>query len=384
MLRQLLATLFGGFRIGARQDLKTSPTLLALALLFGMAGLGVLSLFIASWIVGFPPAGSGLRFNGRFLAFGIMAGTAGACGGGLLGLLFGLPTSAARAVAQTNAGANTPGQDNPWFTDNTAMEQIADWLTKIIVGLSLVNFDRFLLRGWQVSIEVSKAMTGLPAAGPAVGGLTLAPAVLIGFAISYIWIRRFLPGELAAARLEMMERQQMSVRIMSGRQKMEAAERAGAKQGAGLATAQEISAKTTRAVAFAAAHASAPLETPPIVEPGPNTLDPWKGQFPAREGQLATVRLDAVVKELPGDPDWFSITLQVALLGDDLGDRPARLYLHPTFPNPIREIRLGKKGYALELVGWGAFTVGLQLMSDERHELDLAELPDAPAVFKAR
>ncbi|MBI1686536.1 pYEATS domain-containing protein [Caulobacter hibisci] len=393
MLQWLSAFFTGSPQARVDPRLGSSPTLLALTVLFTLAALGIVALFTASWVVCPDSAEAGrcsigARFNGHFLAFGVMAGTAGACGGGLLGLLFGLPTSAARAVAQTNANPHGPGQDNPWFTDNTAMEQIADWLTKIIVGLSLVNFDRFLLHGWEVSVEVSRAMSGQADAGPAIGGLTLAPSVLIGFAISYIWIRRFLPGELASARLSMIERQAMSMQYMSGRQKIEAAERSGAKQAVPSANAQEITARTSQAVAVASSQVGAAFEMPPVVAQGANELDPWQGQFLSHPHQAGSIKLDAQVKALPGDADWFSITILINFADEataaHLADSPARLYLHPTFPNPIRDIRLGKMGFALELVGWGAFTVGLQLQNDERYELNLALLPNAPAVFKAR
>ncbi|MET3666265.1 pYEATS domain-containing protein [Caulobacter sp. 1776] len=388
---QWLAHWFVGFEEQGRGQARravghsrASPTILALVVLFSMAALGVLALFIAAWIV-MPVAGARhhVYFNGRFMAFGLLAGSAGAAGGGLLGLLFGLPTSAARAVAQSNASANDASQANPWFNDNTAMEQIADWLTKIIVGLSLANFGTFLTYGWQVCVETSKAMTGVASSNPAIGGLTLAPAALIGFSISYIWIRRYLPGELANARLDMIERQRESHEIISGLMQIRAADAAGDKQEQPGASKRDSTERLAEQIAQAAGD-EGPFE---LVRPGTVMNDPWKGQFANSTVSTRSASLLASVKPIPGDKNWFTVAIRVAPLKDAsaLAGMRARLYLHSSFKNPVREIVLNKNGaYALDLVAWGAFTIGLQLQTGELHELDLAELPDAPEVFRSR
>lgn len=72
------------------------------------------------------------KFSWEYLGNGLML--AGACffAGGLGGFLFGIPRT-------VQAGASGEEVD---YRINTNLEQISDWLTKIIVGLTLVNLQQ--------------------------------------------------------------------------------------------------------------------------------------------------------------------------------------------------------------------------------------------------
>lgn len=118
--------------------------------------------------------------------------------------------------------------------------------------------------------------------------------------------------------------------------------------------------------------------------------DPQKGRWGGSDFSN-DFRLTATVTPIPGTPDLFAVRLvtggPAARAG---GAAKAHFHLHPTFkktPDPSVEFRSGKA--VLELVAWGAFTVGVQILdgSDEVRatlELDLATLPDAPDVFVSR
>jgi hypothetical protein len=70
----------------------------------------------------------------------VIAGGAFAVGG-LLGFLFGIPRT---LQSQGNGnGANTGSDGKPQYLVNTNLEQISDWLTKIIVGVGLVQIASF-------------------------------------------------------------------------------------------------------------------------------------------------------------------------------------------------------------------------------------------------
>ena len=89
--------------------------------------------------------------------FGILFGltVAAAAVGGLLGFLFGIPRSLQgnAVIAPSNSGTPAPGEATETetgkrkatdsmgraFTGNSNLEEISDWLTKIIVGVSLVQ-----------------------------------------------------------------------------------------------------------------------------------------------------------------------------------------------------------------------------------------------------
>ena len=55
--------------------------------------------------------------------------------GGLVGFLFGIPRAVQGSTAPTGAAQ---------YQANTNLEQVSDWLTKIIVGVSLVEIGRII------------------------------------------------------------------------------------------------------------------------------------------------------------------------------------------------------------------------------------------------
>lgn len=129
-------------------------------------------------------------------AFAIAMALAGASFlvGGLTGFLFGIPKS--RAVATASAPENANGSTSPLiadirYGDNTNIEEISDWLTKILIGVGLVELkqigpaiasfgDRFTILPYGQVFAVSVAIQ----------------FALCGFFIGYFSARLFLPGAL--------------------------------------------------------------------------------------------------------------------------------------------------------------------------------------------
>jgi hypothetical protein len=116
---------------------------------------------------------------GSVTAVGIAAGLAALISGVLVGFLFGLP--------QTVSQAKPKGL----LTTNTSLDQITDWLTKILVGLGLVQLGK-------LSHGVSKLSSSLaPGLGNGPGAKAFATALLVfgaadGFLIGYLWARLVL------------------------------------------------------------------------------------------------------------------------------------------------------------------------------------------------
>lgn len=110
--------------------------------------------------------------------------------GALLGFVFAIPRSLQEAGAQETATNNGPA-----YGANTNLEQISDWLTKIIVGVGLVELG-----------EAPRLLRQLGAfAGPEFGGNEAFPLFVLvfysvlGSMFGYLWTRLFLPGALASA-----------------------------------------------------------------------------------------------------------------------------------------------------------------------------------------
>jgi hypothetical protein len=82
-------------------------------------------------------------------SIGLMAACAAIVAGGLLGFLFGVPHIREGEAAQTQSGVrNNPADSEDEsvssgssiaYRPNTSLEQISDWLTKMLVGVGLVE-----------------------------------------------------------------------------------------------------------------------------------------------------------------------------------------------------------------------------------------------------
>ena len=371
-----------------------------------------------------------------FFGIAVLAAFTALGAGAALGLLFGLPwrsdpvavvaptpTTGGAGSSNSPATAAAPTATGGWYKDNTSLEQIAQWLTTSIVALTLVNYDGWVSRFESAATAVTcsmydrvvatpaaqaapvsaagqgaPAVRGSPVApatsarpvataqaprptpaqvqcGLAPGGIVLAMYALLGLLAGYLWSRRYLMKEFSSAIHDAsrvveqgwVDRASASNLVQS------------AKPSAAPTNMNRLREHLSRA---------GPLGDWPPVEPGELEDDPWKGQF---GGQASNdkVRLSATVTPLVSRPGQYRIDLLVSPLRDDLrsvlATQPARVYLHPTFGDPVRTVQFDLTGQIqIPLIAYGAFTVGLQLWDDTRVELDLAQLPDAPAEFRAR
>jgi hypothetical protein len=156
----------------------------------------------AAWIMAIPVLGvvgvavtyayvSQLASATRWGVFGTALAIAGAAAltGGIVGFLFGIPHTV-QGPAAAGEGIQYQG--------NTNLEQVSDWLTKIIVGVGLVQIGRSLPALSRLARNL-KAPLGGHASSPAFGlGLVISYA-LLGFLFLYLWSRERFPRELLAA-----------------------------------------------------------------------------------------------------------------------------------------------------------------------------------------
>ena len=134
---------------------------------------------IASYLIGTAGiAVYGLAVPDGLRTFAILAMVAGAAwgSGAILGFLFGVP----RLRSNTGQSAG-----NSQFTPNTNLEQISDWLTKIIVGATLVQLNAVVTR-IQSTAEAIGVSIGAANAAP-VAGATMIYFFTAGFMWGYLW-----------------------------------------------------------------------------------------------------------------------------------------------------------------------------------------------------
>ena len=118
-----------------------------------------------------------------------------AAGAGL-GFLFGIPHAGAPRVTDSNNGTTTPDSG---YQSSTSLEQIADWLTKIIVGVGLVELSR-IYEFFKTAVKFLAAALGEPlATASACAATTLVFFPIVGFLGCYLITRLYLAAALVRA-----------------------------------------------------------------------------------------------------------------------------------------------------------------------------------------
>lgn len=109
---------------------------------------GVVLIFSIGMALGATDYLQGIRTFLRSICVAIVTSLAAATIGSVLGFLFGIPKILQHAGdAHPNKGEGSEALGNkagPFFMTNTSLEEISDWLTKIIIGLGLVQFEKIL------------------------------------------------------------------------------------------------------------------------------------------------------------------------------------------------------------------------------------------------
>ncbi|MEZ5640252.1 MAG: hypothetical protein R3E92_24260 [Burkholderiaceae bacterium] len=125
--------------------------------------------------------------------------------GGAAGFLFGIPRSGlagkseAAAPAPAAAAPAAPSGDAPLARarPNTNLEEVSDWLTKIIVGLTLVNLDDLRDEVGRICLNAAAAMRPNPTASDISAATALVVGfTLLGFLAVYLYMRLFVQGAI--------------------------------------------------------------------------------------------------------------------------------------------------------------------------------------------
>jgi hypothetical protein len=133
---------------------------------------------------------------GTLFVVELMVGVAALSVGALLGFLFGIPRSQMQSHGRgttdrtTDSDGGTP-QDarGPAYTPSTNLEQVSDWLTKILVGVGLVEFNRLREALTAAGDLVATSFKPPVPAASVVSQLTMIVFSILGFLSSFLWTR---------------------------------------------------------------------------------------------------------------------------------------------------------------------------------------------------
>lgn len=317
--------------------------------------------------------------SAQFLLILLLLAVAAFVVGGFVGFLFGIPKSVAEAAAsQTGQGAESPkpARGEPGYQPSTNLEQVSDWLTKILIGVGLVQLTDL---GSELARLGTLVSASLP--GPVAGGSIVTQAVVVAFAVvgflsTYLWTRLYY-GEIQAL--------------------------ADSRAFRSLKLAYQGLLETT--TALASGTLARPIPPTPKAEKAlapdlesrwPETLrekvkallaapsdydsDPIAELFPKVPAEAGGRRLEAeIVANLE-----TALTLQLRVVGVTAPPliHKVTFLLHPTFRDRVLPVEPsnGVASYKVYSEGW--FTVGA-ILDDEQTVLtyDLRKVPNAPRWF---
>lgn len=130
------------------------------------------------------------------LGRGVLIACASFLTGVLLGFIFGIP----RALQSQLQGQNQ-ADNSLTYQVNTNLEQISDWLTKIIVGVSLVELGRVPELFRRLGDYLS-ACLGELCKSPSVAVVVVVLFVVLGFLAGYLMTRLYLTGAFWRAEVQ--------------------------------------------------------------------------------------------------------------------------------------------------------------------------------------
>lgn len=126
--------------------------------------------------------------------------------GFLIGFLFGIP----KVLQATETGsARGPTPVNPQYRVNTNLEQISDWLTKIIVGLGLVQLRTIPKNLYDAATWMARSF--MPPNGDLAQAASFSTSIIVlfsvtGFVAGYLFTRLFIAGAFRRADTQTTEK----------------------------------------------------------------------------------------------------------------------------------------------------------------------------------
>jgi hypothetical protein len=159
----------------------------------------------------FPPTWDSLRIFG----VGILVAAASLTAGFLLGVVFAIPrdgnegakakastgSNGSKASSDTNSSQQTSDGKDARVRPNSNLVEISDWLTKIIVGVGLVELKFIPAKLGKLSLYLGQGLEGNGKSAVVISGQSAGLAILVfystvGFLIGYVWTRLYFSSDL--------------------------------------------------------------------------------------------------------------------------------------------------------------------------------------------
>jgi hypothetical protein len=281
--------------------------------------------------------------------------------GFLLGFLFGIPRSIRYRFDKTKNNFSNNDSDAGYFADNTNLEEISDWITKIIVGLTLIK-ARVILGYLDLSAH------SIANSFPDGGGLYVFSYSLIiffgglGFLGGYLWTRTLFGSILTQSRAEQNEDMfKLANRNLSNNE--------------GVANENNITEEGRYPLVEFKNKVQELLKTNSVKHFDDSQKDRWGGVASANGRILSAT----VTQSLLG---FFDVTIEVTSTLDKPLDKTVVILLDSTFPEDVIYLNPSNNRVKVRVVAYEAFTIAALCDDTEtKLELDLQLVKGYPEKF---
>jgi hypothetical protein len=328
-------------------------------------------------------------------AFITFFSTGGACliSGAILGFLFAIPRS---GTGKDQHDANAPAR-NSWYDDNTNLEEVSDWLTKIIVGLTLVQFNTLVKYLDQSATSVTRAFSLNATLNNQLYALSYGLIIFFvacGFALGYLWTRINFALILTVSRRRLNNISNLQAtkfklqqevaftqqKVDAEKQTLQEVKKEVTTQGSALVIdySPEGSENIKQSLEEFATQESAKR---PIVVPQDLQKGRWGGKKEKNGKSIqATVTQNEKLK------GYFDIVIQIRSIDSAQPiTQPVALFVHDTYNFKDNMLILwpdpSTGTIKHTILGYEAFTLGALFIDGTDLELDLNEEPGYPQKF---
>lgn len=156
--------------------------------------LGAVILVALSGILAMAVYAAGQKNSWTVFACAALISLAAFVVGALLGFIFGIPKTVTKSAMSGAAGGRSIEVE---YEGNTNLEQISDWLTKILVGAGLVQLGEIGPALTAIGNELDPAILGSGA--KVIGPALIVSYTICGFILAYLWARIYLKRQLEEA-----------------------------------------------------------------------------------------------------------------------------------------------------------------------------------------
>jgi len=332
--------------------------------------------------------------SARILFLELLVAAGATSVGGLLGFLFGMPRGPIESP-NTDDGNDKVALSITYRPSNN-LEQVSDWLTKILIGVGLVELTKLqgALSGLGRSVEMSLA--GAPAGTSVVTQIVVLTFLVLGFLASFLWTRIYYGPLQTLADNDVVSSLRAKLTYSQTQLKQEKETRKKAVSVADSMAKGEIAIPAVpplKQETPARARATSDLQVWPsdvrekIEEfkklPANWNTDPGAQLFPQARKEANGRRLEAEIDlELS---DTLIIKLRVRSVSGETLRGPVAFLLHPTFTERI--IYAEPTGDVAEVtISSGGWFTAVAILDAGKTILsyDLRELPNVPAWFKKK